>query len=140
MLGEEMIFPAPERARFFEEVLFPLAGFEPADADLFDAVVTASTALNLTGNARVAHGYLGGALSREEAFRLLQDVLLLDPKAAQVRLRFIEEFRAYPVALAQGYRIVRDYVGDGTDRWERFVHALTEPVLPGDLTSSDSPG
>ncbi|WP_048114300.1 hypothetical protein [Methanoculleus sp. MH98A] len=140
VLGEEMIFPAPERARFFEEVLFPLAGFEPADADLFDAVVTASTALNLTGNARVAHGYLGGALSREEAFRLLQDVLLLDPKAAQVRLRFIEEFRAYPVALAQGYRIVRDYVGDGTDRWERFVHALTEPVLPGDLTSSDSPG
>ncbi|BBL67466.1 hypothetical protein [Methanoculleus chikugoensis] len=139
VLGEEMIFPGPERARFFEEVLFPLAGFEQADADLFDAVVTASTALNLTGNARVARGHLGGALSREEACRLLQDVLLLEAEAAQVRLRLIEELRAYPVALAQGYRIVRDYVGGGADRWERFVHALTEPVLPGDLTSNGSP-
>jgi len=139
VLGEEMIFPGPERARFFEEVLFPLAGFEQADAELFDTVVTASTALNLTGNARVARGHLGGALSREEACRLLQDVLLLEAEAAQVRLRLIEELRAYPVALAQGYRIVRDYVGNGADRWERFVHALTEPVLPGDLTSSGSP-
>jgi len=140
VLGEEMIFPGPERVRFFEEGLFPLAGFDPGNADLFDAVVTASTVLNLTGNARVARGYLGGALSRQEAYRLLQDVLLLDPEAAQARLRFIEEFRAYPVALAQGYRVVRDYVGDGADRWERFVHALTEPLLPGDLTSSGSLG
>ncbi|KLK89172.1 hypothetical protein SZ63_01650 [Methanoculleus sediminis] len=140
VLGEEMIFPAPERARFFEEVLFPLAGFEPAGAELFDAVVTASAALNITGNARVARGYLGGALSREEAGGLLQNVLLLDPEAAQARLRFIEEFRAYPVALNEGYRVVRDYVGNGADRWERFVHALTEPVLPGDLTSNGSPG
>lgn len=40
-------------------------------------------------------------LSREEACRLLQDVLLLEAEAAQVRLRLIEELRAYPVALAQ---------------------------------------
>lgn len=139
VLGEEMIFPAPERARFFEEVLFPQAGFETADAALFDAVVTASAALNLTGNARVARGYLGGALPPEEASLLLQNVLLLDPKAAQARIRFIEESRAYPVALNEGYRIVRDYVGDGPDRWERFIHTLTDPLLPGELTSNDSP-
>ncbi|KAF5088522.1 hypothetical protein DSECCO2_36490 [anaerobic digester metagenome] len=139
MLGEEMIFSGHERARFFEEVLFPLAGLETENVDRFDAVVTASAALNLMGNARVARGYLGGTLSREEASRLLQDVLFLEAEAARIRLRFIEEFRAYPVALAQGYRIVRDYVGDGDDRWERFVHTLTEPVLPGDLTSADSP-
>lgn len=140
VLAGEMIFPAPGRARFFEEVLFPLAGVEAEDAGHFDAVVTASTALNLTGNARVARGYLGGVLSREEACRYLQEILLLDAEAAETRLRFIEEFRAYPVALAEGYRIVRDYVGDGADRWERFVHALTEPELPGDLRSSGSPG
>ena len=140
VLGEEMIFSGHERAQFFEEVLFPLAGFEPEDAGLFDAVVTASTALNRTGNARVARKYLGGVLSREEACRHLRDVLLLDREAAEARLRLIEEFRAYPVALAEGYRIVRDYVGEGAGRWERFVHALTEPVLPGDLTSSGSPG
>lgn len=139
VLGEEMIFSGHERARFFEEVLFPLAGFDPEDAGLFDAVVTASTALNLTGNARVARGYLGGVLSREEACRLLQDILFLDAEATEARIRLIEEVRAYLVALAEGYRVVRDYVGDGAGRWERFAHALTEPVLPGDLTASGNP-
>lgn len=140
VLGEEMIFPDSERVRFFEETLFPLAGFDPADAGVFDAVVAASTALNLVGNARVARGYLGGELSREEAYRLLQDALLLEAEAAEARLRSIEEDRAYPVALSRGYRLVRDYVGGGADRWERFVRTLTEPMLPGDLTVSGSPG
>ncbi|MCK9298417.1 hypothetical protein HL657_03710 [Methanoculleus sp. YWC-01] len=139
-LGEEMIFPGSERVGFLEEVLFPLAGFDPSDAALVDAVSTAAMDLVLLGNARVARGLIGGALSREEAYGFLQDVLLLDPETAKAHLRFIEEFRAYPVALSEGYRLVRDYVGSGTDRWERFAHVLTEPVLPGDLTSSGSPG
>lgn len=140
VLGEEMIFPGNDHARFFEDVLFPLAGFRPEDAALFDTVAAASATLNLMGNARAARGYLDGTLSTEEACRFLQDTLLIDPGAAQARLRLIEEFRTYPVALAQGYRIVRDYVGDGADRWKRFAHILTGPVMPGDLTSSGSPG
>lgn len=139
-LGEKMIFPGPGRVRFFEEVLFPLAGFDPADAALFDAVSTTATDLLLSGNTRVARGLIDGGLSREEAYGLIRDVLLLDPGTAEAHLRFIEEFRAYPVALAQGYRLVREYVGRGADRWERFAHVLTEPVLPGDLTLSGSPG
>ncbi|MDK2989196.1 MAG: hypothetical protein PWR16_725 [Methanoculleus sp.] len=139
-LGEEMIFPAPERVRFLEEILFPLAGFDPADAALVDAVSTTATDLLFPGNTRVARGFIDGALSREEACGLLRDVLLLDPEAAEAHLRFIEEFQAYPVALSEGYRLVRDYVGSGADRWERFAHVLTEPVLPGDLTLNGSPG
>lgn len=139
-LGAGMIFPGLERVRFWEETLFPLAGFDPSDAALVDAVSTAAMDLNLTGNARVAGGLIDGTLSREGACRILQDILLLDPGTAEAHLRFIEEFRAYPVALAQGYRLIRDYVGSGTDRWERFAHVLTEPVLPGDLTVNGSPG
>ncbi|HOI12604.1 MAG TPA: hypothetical protein PLG75_02025 [Methanoculleus sp.] len=138
-LGEGMIFGL-QRVRFWEETLFPLAGFDPSDAAPVDAVSTAAMDLNLTGNARVAGGLIDGTLSREGACRILQDILLLDPGTAETHLRFIEEFRAYPVALAQGYRLVRGYVGSGTDRWERFAHVLTEPVLPGDLTVNGSHG
>ncbi|MCM2465518.1 hypothetical protein [Methanoculleus oceani] len=138
--GEEMIFPGPERVRFREEVLFPLAGFDPADAALVDAVSTAATDLTFSGNTRVARGLLDGALSREDACGLLRDVLLLDPETAEARLRVIEELGAYPVALSEGYRLVRDYVGDGADRWERFARVLAEPVLPGDLILNGSSG
>lgn len=134
LYGEEMIFPDRERIRFYEEVLFPLAGFDPADAGLLDTVAGAAAALELAGNARAARGYLASLLSREEACRLLQDVLLLDRERAEARLRFIEEFRGYPVAIFWGCRLVREYVGSGADRWERFTRILTDPVLPGDLT------
>lgn len=134
LYGEEMIFPDRERVRFYEEVLFPLTGFDPADAGLLDTVAGAAAALEVAGNARVARGYLASLLSREEACRFLQDVLLLDREGAEARLRFIEEFRGYPVAIFGGCRLVREYVGSGTDRWERFARILTDPVLPGDLT------
>ncbi|HOB06891.1 MAG TPA: hypothetical protein PKH62_02375, partial [Methanoculleus sp.] len=45
LYGEEMIFPDRERVRFYEEVLFPLAGFDPADAGLLDTVASAAAAL-----------------------------------------------------------------------------------------------
>ncbi len=138
--GEEMIFPGSERVRFREEVLFPLAGFDPADAALVDAVSTAATDLTFSGNTRVARGLLDGALSREDACGLLRDVLLLDPRTVETHLRFIEELGAYPVTLSEGYRLVRDYVGDGADRWERFARVLIEPVLPGDLILNGSSG
>ncbi len=137
-LGEEMLFPRPERVRFWEEVLFPLAGFDPAKAALVDAVSTTATDLIFSGNTRVAREYLDGGISREAACGRFRDLLLLAPETAEAHLRFIEEFRAYPVALSEGYRLVRDYVGSGAGRWERFARVLTEPVLPGDLTVSGS--
>lgn len=129
-------FPAADRVRFEEEVLFPLAGFDPADAALVDAVGTAAADLFFSGTTRVAREYLGGSISREDAFGLLRDVLLLSPERAEARLRFVEEFRAYSAASSEGYRLVRDYVGtpdDPAQRWERFARVLTEPVMPGDL-------
>jgi len=139
LYGEEMVFPDRDRVRFYEEVLFPLAGFDPADAGLLDTVASAARSLELAGNARVGRGYLASLLSREEACRILQDVMLLDRDGAEARLQFIEEFRGYPVALSRGYRLVREYVGSGADRWDRFARIITEPLLPGDLTSSGSP-
>lgn len=137
--GVDVAFPAADRVRFGEEVLFPLAGFDPADAALVDTVGTTAADLFLSGTTRVARGYLDGSLSREDAFGLLRGTLLLSPERAEARLRFIEEFRAYPVASSEGYRLVRDYVGtadDPTRRWERFARILTEPVMPGDLAGT----
>ncbi|MCK9278650.1 MAG: hypothetical protein M0P22_11240 [Methanoculleus sp.] len=143
-LGVEVAFPRPDRVRFAEEVLFPLAGLDPAGAALLDTISTTATDLLFSGNTRVAREYINGAISREDAYARLRDILLLAPETAETHLRFIEEFRAYPVALSEGYRLVRDYVGaDGggpAQLWERFARILTEPVLPGDLIVSGTSG
>jgi hypothetical protein len=136
-LGVEVAFPAADRVGFAEEVLFPLAGFAPEDAALLDAVSATATDLFFSGAARVARGLADGALSREEACGILRDVLLLAPETAEAYLGSIEGFGAYPAAVSEGYRRVRDYVGsDPARRWERFARILTEPLMPADLAGT----
>ena len=135
--GVEVAFPGADRVGFAEEVLFPLAGFAPEDAALLDAVSATATDLFFSGAARVARGLADGALSREEACGILRDVLLLAPETAEAYLGSIEGFGAYPVAVSEGYRCVRDYVGsDPARRWERFARILTEPLMPADLAGT----
>ena len=75
-------------------------------------------------------------LSREEACGILRGVLLLAPETAEAYLGSIE-VRAYPAAVSEGYRRVRDYVGsDPARRWERFARILTEPLMPADLAGT----
>lgn len=132
--GVEVAFPDADRVGFTEEVLFPLAGFAPEDAALLNAVSATATDLFFSGAARVARGLADGALSREEACGILGDVLLLAPETAEACLGSIEGFGAYPAAVSEGYRRVRDYVeGDPARRWERFARILTEPLVPADL-------
>ncbi|NLA38261.1 MAG: hypothetical protein GX882_02515 [Methanomicrobiales archaeon] len=124
--GVEMAFPGVDRVRFAEEILFPLAGLDPADAALLDSVSSITADLFFLGAARVA----AGALSPEGL-----GLLLLTPEAAEACLRSIEGFGAYPVAVSEGYRRVRDYVG-APGRWDVFARVLTEPLLPADLAGT----
>ncbi|MFA5614448.1 MAG: hypothetical protein WC993_08275 [Methanoculleus sp.] len=135
--GVEMAFPGADRTKFTEAVLFPLAGLEPDGAALLDSVSAITTGLFYSGTARVAAGLAAGTLSREEACGILKDVLLLTPEMAEDCLRCIEGFGAYPAAVHEGYRRVRDYVGaSGPRQWERFARILTAPLMPADLADT----
>ncbi|NLM30626.1 MAG: hypothetical protein GX216_09450 [Methanomicrobiales archaeon] len=135
--GVEMAFPGADRTKFTEEILFPLAGLEPDDTVLLHSVNTITTDLVFSGTARIAAGLAAGTLPREEACGILKDVLLLTPEAAEVCLQSIEGFGAYPAAVSEGYRRVRDYVGtSGPQRWERFARILTAPLMPADLAGT----
>ena len=132
-----MAFPGADRTKFTKAVLFPLAGLEPDGAALLDSVSAITTGLFYSGTARVAAGLAAGTLSREEACGILKDVLLLTPEMAEDCLRCIEGFGAYPAAVHEGYRRVRDYVGaSGPRQWERFARILTAPLMPADLADT----
>ncbi|NJL29721.1 MAG: hypothetical protein HC897_18455 [Thermoanaerobaculia bacterium] len=135
--GIEMAFPGAERWRFESEVLFPLAGLDPAQAETYDAVQEAAKGLSYAGN-EAARGYLDGRLDAEAAVDWMVRYGGMGPERAQQRLRFIETYRSYVINYNLGLDLVRGYVekkagGDPAKRWEVFGELLSTPRLPSSL-------
>jgi quinol monooxygenase YgiN len=137
--GKEMAFPKAERMKFEREVLFPAAGLDPERADEYYAVQEMTQALSYAGN-EAARRYLNGDIDRGAAAAWLEKYALMEPKRAQQRVRFIEQYRSYVINYNLGEDMVRSYVEQrsGTaerpqKRWEIFEQLLSTPRLPGDL-------
>ena len=137
--GIDVAFPAEERVQFEREVLFPLAGIDPVEADVYYEVQEAVRQLNYAGN-EAARGYLDGTMSAESAIEWLSTYSLMAPARAQQRLRFIEQYRAYVINYNYGQDLVRDYVerhGGTADnperRWGLFTELLSKPYPPSEL-------
>jgi len=131
--GIELAFPGDERAAFEKEVLFPLAGLDADDADLYYAVTGLVEQLAFAGN-EAARGYLNGDMTREEAAEWLQTYELMPADKAMQRTRFFDAYRSYVINYNHGKALVADYVeaggADEAERWARFEALLASPVLP----------
>ena len=134
--GIDLAFPGDERTAFEKEVLFPLAGLDADDADLYYAVAELTARLNFAGN-EAARDYLNGEMTREEAAQWLQDYAMSREDRSIQRTRFFDAYRSYVINYNHGKAIVADYVErDGADideRWARFEKMLSSPMQPGDL-------
>lgn len=134
--GIEVAFPAEQRQRFEEEVLFPLAGLPVDRVAEYYAVLALVRDLSHAGNA-VARQYLDGEIDDERAVELLTRYSLMAPDRARQRLRFIEQYRSYVINYNHGQDLVRAYIeahGGTADnparRWELFTELLSNPTLP----------
>ena len=134
--GIELAFPGDERLRFEQEVLFPLAGLDAAEADRYYALLELLGKLNYAGN-EAARDYLNGDMNREEAAQWLVDYALMSPERARKRTDFFDTYRSYVINYNVGKDMVRQYVERDTstagERWEKFQHMLSTPMLPADL-------
>ncbi len=136
--GIEMAFPADERLEFERDVLFPLAGLDPATAASYYRVQELMARMNYAGN-EAARLYIDGDVDADGAVAWLVRYAMYSPGAARQRLRFIDQYRSYVINYNLGLDLVRDFVdGDGADpdldaRWDRFMRLLESPRLPGDL-------
>jgi hypothetical protein len=134
-----MAFPKPERMKFERDVLFPAAGLDPKRADEYYAVLEMTQALTYAAN-EAARRLLNGESDAAAAATWLEKFALMEPKRAQQRVRFIEQYRSYVINYNLGEDMVRNYVEKrgGTaehpeKRWEIFEQLLSTPRLPGDL-------
>ncbi len=131
--GIEMAFPGEERLNYEKEVLFPLAGIDPANAELYFRVQALKSKLNYAGN-EAARAYLDGDISREEAATWLTKYNFSSPERALQRTRFFDQYRSYVINYNLGKDLVADYIkkqGGTTDnperRWEIFANLLSTP-------------
>lgn len=135
--GIELTFPGDERARFEREVLFPLAGHDPSEADRYYGLLELLERLSYAGN-EAARDYLSGDMTEDEAIDWLVGYTLTSRERARQRVRFFETYRSYVINYNLGQDLVRDYVereagDDRAARWDAFVRLLSLPMTPADL-------
>jgi hypothetical protein len=131
--GIEMAFPGEERQRFERDVLFPLAGIDPAEAERFYRVTELTRKLGYAST-EVARRYLDGRMTREEAQRWLERYGLSTPARAAQQLDFAERYRSYVINYTLGRDLVRTHVEKSGRGWDAFLELLSSPMLPSALT------
>lgn len=137
--GIAMAFPGNERIKFEKEILFPIAGINPDDADLYYKVLELQKNFSYAGN-EAARNYLDEKWSREQTVEWLQKNSLRTKESADKYVSFIETYRSYVINYNLGYDIVKNYIesnGGTADnikkRWELFEFLLSTPQTPDGL-------
>ncbi|RXK53877.1 hypothetical protein ESB00_14260 [Oleiharenicola lentus] len=135
--GIIVAFPGTEKLAFERDVLFPLAGLDPALADDYYRVLGLTKKLSFAGN-EAARDYLDGRITAAECAARLEKYSLMEPARAQQYLRFIEKYRSYVITYNHGLKLVSDWVearsqGDSAMRWELFTELISTPQLPSGL-------
>ncbi len=137
--GIEVAFPASERVQFERDVLYPLAGLDPARAEGYSNVESAAARLSYAGN-EAARRYLDGEISADAAADWLTRFALMSPERARQRVDFIDKYRSYVINYNLGQDLVREYIesrGGTSDnsgaRWREFETLISSPRLPSGL-------
>ncbi|MDZ7644521.1 MAG: hypothetical protein U5K76_10105 [Woeseiaceae bacterium] len=134
--GIKLAFPGESRVAFEKEVLFPLAGLDPTDADRYYELQALLDKLDYADN-EAARDYLDGRIDAQQAAQWLVAYKLMSPERARQRVAFIDTYRSYVINYNLGRDMVADYIERGEttadERWARFARLLSTPLMPADL-------
>jgi hypothetical protein len=137
--GIEVAFSREDRLRFEREVLFPLAGLDPARVEEYYGVLALTDRLSYAGN-EAARRYLDGHIDARAAADWLTQYAMATPAQAEQRVRFFDQYRSYVINYNLGRDLVRAYIerqggteDDPARRWEVFADLLSSPRLPSSL-------
>jgi hypothetical protein len=138
----ELTFPLPERIVFEREVLYPLAGLDPAlassAAPVFNITDRLSNPWSADASPTAARGHLDGLMTRAAMVEWLKDRTLVPPDQLELIAQFITQYRSYMTCYTVGLDLVKRQVEQqaGADRekqWQEFERLQTPPKPPSDL-------
>ncbi len=136
--GIDMIFPGNSRVEFEKNILFPLAGLNPKDADKYYEVLKLVDELRYSGN-EAARNYLDGKWNESETIDWLMKYSLMSKDKAVQRLKFIEKYRSYVINYNLGQDLIKNYIehnggaNNQAKRWSLFTKLLSTPQTPSGL-------
>ncbi|MGK5077100.1 hypothetical protein [Janthinobacterium sp. HLX7-2] len=134
--GIELSFTDAERLAFEQQVLYPLAGLDPALAPRYAQLNALLARLSYADN-DIARQYLEGSLAREEALEWLVNVRLYPAEKSAQRLQFYDAMGAYVINYNLGQDMAKAYVErQGSTReahWAAFCDLMSSPRVPSAL-------
>jgi hypothetical protein len=137
--GIEVAFPGDERTKFEREVLYPEAGLDVSQADMYSRLQSLTDRLAYSGN-EAARRYLNGEVDRAATAAWLSRYAMMSPARAEQRTRFYDTYRSYVINYNLGKDLVKKFVesrggpaGQPASRWDEFVSLLASPRLPSGL-------
>ena len=137
--GIAVAFPGNSRIEFEKEILFPLAGLNPDNTELYYKVLELQNKLNYTST-EAARNYLDGKWTKDETVAWLQRHGLRSEENAERNITFFDKYRSYIINYSYGLDLVRSYIernGGTADspvkRWRLFEDLLSKPYTPASL-------
>jgi hypothetical protein len=135
--GKEVVFTEAGRLKFEREVLWPLAGLDPALVDEYYRVQRLTRGLSFASN-EAARRYLNGEITAAQAADWLNRFGLQEPARAEKQVRFMDTYRSYVINYNLGEELVRNYIegragADPAARWREFRDLISSPRLPSGL-------
>jgi hypothetical protein len=137
--GIEVAFPGDERAKFERDVLYPEAGLDASQADMYSRLQVLTDRLAYSGN-EAARRYLNGEVDRAGTAAWLARYAMMSPPRAEQRTRFYDTYRSYVINYNLGKDLVKQFVesrggvaSQPARRWDEFVILLASPRLPSGL-------
>jgi hypothetical protein len=140
--GIEMAFSEAERLAFEKDVLFPMAGIDPALAAPYASLRKLTAKLSYADNDAAMH-YLEGSWTKEQTIAWLINVQLYPPEKAAQRVSFYDANRGYVINYNLGADLVKAWVQRQVtskdpeqaraQRWAAFKQLLSSPRLASGL-------
>ncbi|MGK5004298.1 hypothetical protein [Janthinobacterium sp. LB2P70] len=134
--GIELSFTDEERLAFEQQVLYPLAGLDPALAPRYAQLNALLAKLGYADN-DIARQYLEGSLGREEALEWLVNVRLYPAEKSAQRLQFYDAMGAYVINYNLGQDMAKAYVerqgATRAEHWAAFRDLMSAPRVPSAL-------
>jgi hypothetical protein len=137
--GIDIAFTDEEQLAFTRDVLFPLAGLDPAGAEEYHRFEELTRRLR-GARTEAIRRYVDGTMAADEALAWLERYALLSKERAARYLQFGEQYRSYVVTYDVGFELVRDYIEREADpsagpekRWELLRDLYAVPHVPSDL-------
>jgi hypothetical protein len=129
--GVALAFPGAEKLQFEQQVLYPLAGLDPASAPAFAALNEALRPLR-GAEYTVAEAYLARRIDRATAIAQLERYQLASPERAAKRVDFIDAYGAYIINYGLGEEMAAAWLArqPAEKRWAALAQVLGTPTLP----------